>query len=1044
MSKYAKGDKVIYTKTEEHGVVVEVLPPRRGNYLYRIKFDDRETDIKSADLRADIDMTNEFERLLHNFFDSYTEYLRGNTLFKIQSSNNSTISSLKSSRTMFKPYQFKPLLKFLNSGIKRLLIADEVGLGKTVEAGHIMMELKARGELHNVLVVCPMSLRDKWATELELRFGFDFMPISDKKVLLEVLKHKNGHVRAVVNYDKMRIDSEILGYIIEKNIKFDLIVYDESHKLRNRSTRIYAGAEELMKQANGALFMSATPIMIDETNLFNQLRLLDQDTYDNEEVFINSLELNRPFVKALSMIRNPKVSLPEIANELENSKFITTNRVNEDLTEREFVVREYFQDFPLYQRIITSLKQDEDTPYLRADIQHDLSEMSPMNTIFSRSRKRDVTDDWSQAERNAVTQTVEMTTEESDMYDELIDNYEWEHGYEDEYGRFMTNNMGLVTLKRQLASSVWACSNSFNNLLTGIDEYAEKKDAKVDALIDIINTVFNHGQKKIIVFAIFKKTLLYLKLRLEKAGYNCEIIYGDSGINKWERLKNFEENPTIQILLFSEVGSEGLDMQFCNSVVNYDLPWNPMVVEQRIGRVDRVGQKSKKLNIYTLVVSNSILEKIYVRLLKRIGMFRESIGDLETIIDPEVILDIEVNIDGKTSTIKDTLRSIERDFYSDKLTEEEIRRKETEIEQAIANERLNLKEIEEGLSSTLTNDSYFQNEIRRIETNNAYVTEAELITFVKQIIKEHLTTCSLDKTEDTDVYILNVAKSDPRSLKHFLEQYQTIDDDNKTLFRHYIDEITDKTEVKLTFNQQKAFENKSLSFVNIYHPIVQAGVNYFNRRKDQYHNTFFFSLRNDNIPEIEKGLYILAIYKISTSRIILGKTTKIDSLYPIVFDIKNDVIITDRQLCEKFMGRIQIDGQYAPLEEWMQLTSDMVGNLRFDLNETINNYLDGYRDDLRIRIENQQKMRYEQTRQYYKLREDRLEQLIKNEQSDYDFYLSIGQEEEAKKLETTLRMNRGRLAADKNKHEEDLKKIIADPELCVKENIKSLNLVNVI
>ena len=284
------------------------------------------------------------------------------------------------------------------------------------------------------------------------------------------------------------------------------------------------------------------------------------------------MELNRPFVKALSLIRNPQVSLSEIADKLENSTFITTNGVNEDLTEREFIVKDYFRDFPLYQRIISSLKNDKDTPILRADIQHDLSEMSPMNTIFSRSRKRDVTDDWSQAERNAVTQTVEMTVDESDMYDELIDNYEWEHGYEDEYGRFMTNNMGLVTLKRQLASSVWACSNSFNNLLDGIDEYADKKDAKVEALLNIINTVLEHGQKKIIVFAIFKKTLLYLKLRLKKAGYNCEIIYGDSTINKWERLKNFETNPNIQILLSSEVGSEGLDMQFCNSVVNYDLP----------------------------------------------------------------------------------------------------------------------------------------------------------------------------------------------------------------------------------------------------------------------------------------------------------------------------------------------------------------------------------------------------------------------------------------------------------------------------------------
>ena len=200
MSKYNLGDKVINTSTNEKGVIIAVHPPRRGNQYYRVKYSDRENDEKSIVLNPDMDLTDPFERWRHKIYGHYTEYLKGNTAFKIQSTNNSTVSSLKASKTLFKPYQFKPLLKFLNSDNRRLLIADEVGLGKTIEAGHIMLELKARNEFRNALVICPVALREKWATELKEKFGLDFIEIEDKNQYLFELK-RIIHV-LVLRHDK--------------------------------------------------------------------------------------------------------------------------------------------------------------------------------------------------------------------------------------------------------------------------------------------------------------------------------------------------------------------------------------------------------------------------------------------------------------------------------------------------------------------------------------------------------------------------------------------------------------------------------------------------------------------------------------------------------------------------------------------------------------------------------------------------------------------------------------------------------------------------
>ena len=1039
MSKFEKGDKVKNVVTGEIGYIIEIYPPRRGRQLYKVKYDDREADENSENLLPNVDLTDPFERVKENYYDHYSEYLKGNTAFKIQSSNNSTISSLKASRTLFRPYQFKPLLKFLNSDNKRLLIADEVGLGKTIEAGHIMLELKARGEFHNALVVCPMALRSKWATELNEKFGLDFIEIDKKETLIHELQHHNGGVLAVINYDKIRETSAILKLIEERNIKFSIIVCDESHKLRNSTTMIYHGAEKLLQASNSVVFMSATPIMINEYNLYNQLHLLDADLYDNPEVFRNNVQLNRPFVRALSQL-NSGANLKGIAKELSSSKVTTFNIINDIESKQEFLIRDYFKEYPIYQDIIRLMTKEDDTPANRAKLQFNLSEMSPMNTIFSRTRKREVTQDWSQAERNPYTHRVSLWRDERDAFEQAIDDYIDEHTVIDEYGRERSGSMGLVTVKRQLASSVWGYLNKNEDLDRGIDRYSEYKDAKFEQLLSILKTVFEHGNKKIIVFAIFKKTIKYLNIRLKKAGYKCAVIYGDSNIDKTEVLRRFQFDDSIRVLLSSEVGSEGLDMQFCNTLVNYDLPWNPMVVEQRIGRIDRFGQESPIVNINTIIVRESILEDIYERLLVRIGIFRESIGDLEAILDSVMTTE-----GGKTITIQDALKNMERDFYTDKLNPKEVEKKRIEIERAIENEKLNLKKIEEGLTNALTNDSYFRDEINKIVNNNAYVTSHELYQFVLQIIKEYLTTCELVQSDSPDVYVLRIPKSDPKVVKHFLEQYQPVDPDSKKLFRKYITDIEDQLELRMTFDQEKAFKEKKLSFINIYHPIIRAGVKLFESKRDKTQCTFFFQLNSHHLPkEISKGLYMLAIYRISVSRTLFNKPIVTDSLYPILFDVDNNHIIDDQDLAERFMGRAQVDGQYAPLEDSLRLDEELIADLRYDFNDCVNAYVWKHQTEIQSRIDNSKKLRYQQTIQYYDIRQRNLEKSIEHQELMREYAISSGDDDELRRAEIVLRLQRANLRDLIERRESDLERINRDVHLKVTPEIKSLNLVKVV
>lgn len=1050
MAKYNIGTKVVKADSESRGTIIEIMPARRGRQLYKVNWGYCITDELEVNLMPDCNISDPFERCMSGMFGSYSDYSKINTTFKIRSSNNSTISSLKASKTLFRAYQFKPLLKFLNSPNRRLLVADEVGLGKTIEAGHIMLELKARRELRHVLIVCPKSLQQKWKDELSFKFGLSFKIYDKSKDLVNDMHEARTPVRAIVNYEKIRVKnskkeeklknkrnelpSNIVDYLSENAFKFSLVLCDEAHKMRNKETQTYNGAKIIMSQTDAALFLTATPVMISTENLYNLLHLLDNTRFYNYQIFDNRLQENRPFIEALTDLNN-HVDLSTIAKNLNEAQINTRFYSDEkEIFSSDTTVGEAFSNDAMYQEIQQMLK-GEDNVKNRARLQHLISSMSMMNNIFSRTRKREVTTDLSQAERKPHMRKVNLTPMEREEFDKVIEEYIDDNSYTDDWGEEVLTQggaLGLVQKKRQIASSVYAYLNSESNLDAGVDRYEEYTDAKFEELLRIIDEVFKHGTKKIVIFALFRRTLKYLQLRFKKHGYGTLMIHGLVE-NRAEILDEFKNNPNAHILLSSEVGSEGLDMQFCNSMVNYDLPWNPMVVEQRIGRIDRFGQKSPTVNIYNIIVADSIQEDIYIRLLDRIGIFRGTIGDMEAILDAPLER-------GGSITIQDVYNKLEKELYTSRLTNEEKERKLKEIELAIANEKENIQHLEEGLDNTLTNDAYFKDEINRIQNNNAYVTEIEIRNYLDSIIRTELTTCSMIEIEK-GVFELQLPLSDPRILQNFLTMYQPGGNENEANFRLFKREIEDKMVIRMTFDQQIAYENNKLMFVNIYHPIIQACLNYFEKKNDKSKTSFCYALTHDEKLSAGQSFYLI-IYQICISRKILGVIKHTETLLPLLYNIQKKEILYDEDLINHVFSKSQTQGvEHNANNE--DIESEMIQDMRYDFAEALSTQKSKRISELRLQIESDRQRNEQQTKEYYASVIENQHRFIRN--WEYDIEVIRGTDEKrVRQLEGVIRLAKSRIEQYRKDEKEHLEKINEASQIEMNEEIVSLNLINII
>ena len=660
-AQFAQGQIVCLASDPSiRGAVVEVLP---GTAEDRIKVfvDGSIQTYYASQLQAD-DQDDGVSSLSSDQFHAYL------TALQIRYPGLSTLYSLNAARVDFIPYQFRPVLKFIRSDRPRLLIADGVGVGKTIEAGLILRELQARREIQSVLIICPRPLviEGKWEKEMR-RFEQRFAHL-DGPTLRYCISEMDlegawpdQHQKTIMPYSLFD-EALLYGRKQTKGLldldpppQFDLVIVDEAHHIRNQQTNRHKAVRFFCDHAEAVVFLTATPIQLGDHDLFVLLNVLRPDFILDEESFEHIAAPNQFINEAVHHARTQEPGWAMRAAQGLNQAAATPwgqtmLRANPELN-----------------RIKNQLAEDRVAADDRARVQL-ITDMEALHTfagIINRTRRRDI---GAFTIRKPKTVNVAFTASQQQLHDELLrvqaDIFRHLHG--DINVKFM-----MTTIRRQAASCLYGLAPFLKDILhrhldeleweeaddmgpepsdeaigliqAQIQTILEKArsldpyDPKLEALRNIIRDKQRLSNNKVMLFSSFRHTLSYLYEHLKADGVRVGMVHGGTPDEERIALRNRFEQPreasdTLDILLFSEIGCEGLDYQFCDCMVNYDLPWNPMRVEQRIGRIDRKGQKSETVAIVNLITQGTVDADIYERCLVRIGVFENALGGSEEIL----------------------------------------------------------------------------------------------------------------------------------------------------------------------------------------------------------------------------------------------------------------------------------------------------------------------------------------------------------------------------------------------------------------------------
>lgn len=569
------------------------------------------------------------------------------TAYQISNPGSSNLYSLNSARIDFVPYQFRPALKMIKADSPRLLVADDVGVGKTIEAGLILKELEARSSINSVLIICPRPLvaERKWELEMK-RFDENFTQM-DGKALIEAISEtdRDGawperHSKTIIPYSLFSEDM-IMG-TQSKSAKrkkamglseldpiphFDLVIVDEAHNIRNSNTWMYKGVEIFCRNADAVIFLTATPLQNSNNDLYTLLNLLRPDIVIDKDIFKTMAEPNAYINSLLRIVRNQEEGWQEAGREAVGNILNTTWG------------RSVIQHNPDFEKIYDFLEKETVSRDEKIEMMGKIEALHTFHSIINRTRRKDIEDF---CIRRNLTLKAPYNSAQKDLYDALMEfestSLAMLHGSRSV--RFM-----MCTIMRQAASCIYGLqpflkdivarrmaqvqedgelyeydfelnSDEENSLYELADEIAElseklpEDDPKFEKMYEIIQQKQGEENNRVIIFSSFRHTLAYIRNKLQKRGIRVGQVDGtvpdDERYALRQRfLKDRDDEQAIDVLLFSEVGCEGLDYQFCDTMINYDLPWNPMRIEQRIGRIDRRGQKSDTVKIYNMITDGT-------------------------------------------------------------------------------------------------------------------------------------------------------------------------------------------------------------------------------------------------------------------------------------------------------------------------------------------------------------------------------------------------------------------------------------------------------